>query len=307
MLETPSYMKLLPTETVATLGRLEFLAKGVMEGTISGRHRSPHKGFSVEFAEHRQYVPGDDLRNLDWRVLGRSDKYYIRQYVDETNLRATILVDASGSMKYRGEMAAELDGKRLSKFEYAQHLAAALTYLLIHQQDAVGLVTFDTAIKKYMPAKAQPSQIRQILQELEKTEVGGETSIPNIFHDIAERIHSRGVVIVISDLFDSADEIIKALHHFKFRHHEVIVLHVMAEEELTFPFNSFTKFKCLENPDLSLPLDPKTLKAMYLDKVTEFLHTLENDCGKLAIEYIPMSTARPYDAALAEYLTARRL
>lgn len=307
MLETPSYMKLLPTETVSTLGRLEFLAKGVMEGTISGRHRSPHKGFSVEFAEHRQYVPGDDLRNLDWRVLGRSDKYYIRQYVDETNLRATILIDASGSMKYRGEQSAELDDKRLSKFEYAQHLAAALTYLLIHQQDAVGVVTFDDKIRKYIPAKSKPSQIRQILQELEKTVPGGDTSIPNLFHDIAERIPARGVVVIISDLFDSAEEIIKALHHFKYRKHEVIVLHIMAEEELTFPFNSFTRFKDLENPEVALPIDPKTLKAMYLDKVSSFLSTLENDCGKLKIEYIPMSTAKPYDTALAEYLTARRM
>ncbi len=307
MLETPSYMKLLPNETVATLGRLEFLAKGVMEGTISGRHRSPHKGFSVEFAEHRQYVPGDDLRNLDWRVLARSDKYYIRQYVDETNLRSTILLDASGSMNYRGEQSAMLGGKRLSKFEYAQHLAAALTYLLIHQQDAVGLVTFDTQLRRYLPSKSQPSQIRQILQELEKTEPGGETSIPPIFHDIAERIHARGVVVIISDLFDSVEEIVKALHHFKYRRHEVIVFHVMAEEELTFPFNSFTRFKCLEDPEIALPIDPKTLKAMYLDKVSSFLKNLENDCGKLEIEYIPMSTAKPYDAALAEYLTARRI
>ncbi|MDA3800486.1 MAG: DUF58 domain-containing protein [Kiritimatiellae bacterium] len=307
MLETPSYMKLLPTETVSTLGRLEFLAKGVMEGTISGRHRSPHKGSSVEFAEHRQYVPGDDLRNLDWRVLGRTDKYYIRQYDDETNLRATLMVDASGSMNYRGEQSAELDGKKLSKFEYAQHLAAALTYLLIHQQDAVGLVTFDSKLRRYMPAKGKPSQIRLILQELENTEPGGDTSIPDIFHDIAERIHARGVVVIISDLFDSAEEIIKALHHFKYRKHEVIVLHIMAEEELTFPFNSFTRFKDLEDSEVALPIDPKTLKAMYLDKVSSFLSTLENDCGKLKIEYIPISTAKPYDAALAEYLTARRM
>jgi hypothetical protein len=145
------------------------------------------------------------------------------------------------------------------------------------------------------------------LQELDNTTPGGDTSIPNIFHDIAERIHARGVVIVISDLFDSAEDIIKALHHFKYRKHEVIVLHIMAEEELTFPFNSFTRFKCLEDPETSLPIDPKALKAMYLDKVSSFLKTIENDCGKLKIEYLPMSTAKPYDKALAEYLTSRRL
>ena len=243
----PDYMRLLPAETLARLGRLDVLARGAMEGSVTGRHKSPFKGFSVEFAEHRQYVPGDDPRNLDWRVFGKADRYYIKQYIEETNLRATILVDCSGSMAYAGDEAAQLDGAPLSKFAYAQHLAAVLSYLLIHQQDAVGMVTFDTKIRKYVPARSRPSQIRIILEELNGLQPGEESDLSTIFHDIAERIRRRGLVIIISDMFDSILEMVNALHHFRHRKHEVVVMHVMADEELSFPFSEFTNFRNLEN------------------------------------------------------------
>ena len=300
------HMRLLPGEATGTIARLELLARGLVEGFIAGRHRSPHKGFSVEFAEHRQYVPGDDLRGLDWRVLGRTDRYYVKQYVEETNMRATIIVDASGSMRYAGNEAARLDGKPATKFQYAQYLAASLAYLLINQQDAVGLVTFDREIRRYLPARSRRSQVRMILEELSATEPGGETGLAEILHDIAERIHRRGMVIIISDLFDNAEEITKALHHFHYRKHEVIVLHVMAEEELNFPFQSFTHFRDLEEVYDTQQIDPHALRRLYLQRVAEFVDTIEEGCGQMKADYVPLSTKAGFDQALSDYLSRRR-
>jgi uncharacterized protein (DUF58 family) len=305
-MSAPTYMRLLPGKTLATLGRMELIARGVVEGFVSGRHRSPHKGFSVEFAEHRQYVPGDDLRNLDWRVLARKDRYYIKQYVEETNLRATLLLDASGSMAYCGDAAALTEGHRTSKFEYAQYLAACLTYLMIGQSDAVGLMTFDTKARTYFPARSRASQVRLILEELERTQPGGETGLADIFHDLAERIPRRGLVIILSDLFDDTAQLIKALHHFRYRRHEVLLFHIMAEEELRFPFDRFSHFKDLEHPGRELAIDPKTIRASYLDRVRTFLREIEAGCGRMQITYVPMNTKVPFDRALSEYLSRRR-
>ncbi len=304
-MDLPRYMRLLPGQTTATLARLELVARGMMEGFIAGRHRSPHKGFSVEFAEHRQYTPGDDLRHLDWRLLGRKDRLYIRQYVEETNLRCTVLVDASGSMGYRGERAAAVNGRPASKFEYAQYLAASLTYLLAGQQDAVGLVTFDTRQRMYIPPRSRASQVRHILEELDRTEPGGETSLADVFHDIAERIPRRGLVVIVSDLFDDPDALMKALHHFRYRRHETIVLHVMAEEELHFPFEDFTHFHDLEIDEQELAADPKSIRAAYLDRVRSFLRTVETGCGKMEVDYVPMSTRTPFDRALSDFMASR--
>ena len=305
-MNTPSYMRFLPPDALARIGRCELKARGVVEGFITGKHKSPFKGFSVEFAEHRQYAPGDDLRNLDWRVLARKDRYYIKQYIEETNLRATLLLDASGSMAYAGDTAAVRDGKPLSKFAYAQHVAAMLGYLLIGQQDAAGLVTFDTALRTYLPARARASQVRGILETLDRTEPGGETGLADIFHDIAERIPRRGLVVILSDLFDDPEALVNALHHFRYRRHEVLLFHIVAEEELTFPFDSYTKFRDLERADNLLPIDPRTIRATYLDRMRRFLGDIESACGRLKIDYIRMNTRVPYDEALAGYLMKRR-
>lgn len=300
------YMQLLPEEATARLARMEFLSRGRKEGSITGRHSSPKKGSSVEFAEHRQYTPGDDPRNLDWRVFGRADRYYVKQYVEETNLRATIVVDASGSMAYRGDCAAEIDGTRVSKFEQARYLAAALGHLLIRQQDAAGLVTFDTQIRAYHRAAAKQSQIHQILSELYRTEPGGETDLAPVLHEIAERLPARGLVILISDLFDDADEVLEALHHFRYRNHELVILHTMAEEELTFPFKKFAHFHDLEHRSRHLGIDPEAIRATYLEKVRAFIGQIENACGKLQADYIPVNTKHPYDQVLSHYLARRR-
>ncbi len=305
MLTIPSHMRFLPPEVLARLGRCELSARGVKEGFISGRHKSPFKGFSVEFAEHRQYTPGDDTRHLDWRVLARKDRYFIKQYIEETNMRATLLLDASGSMAYAGDAAAPRNGRPLSKLGYAQHIAAMLGYLLINQQDAAGLVTFDTATRAYLPARARAGQVRAILETLDRTEPGGETNLGDIFHDIAERIPRRGLVVILSDLFDDPEAVIKAMHHFRYRRHEVLLFHVVADEELTFPFNAYTRFQDLELAHNRQPIDPRTIRAAYLASMRAFLAEIEAACGRLKIDYVRMNTKVPYDEALSAYLAKR--
>jgi uncharacterized protein (DUF58 family) len=299
-------MELLPEESTARLARLEFLSRGRREGSISGRHSSPKKGSSVEFAEHRHYTPGDDPRNLDWRVYGKADRYYVKQYVEETNLRATIVVDASGSMAYRGGCASQVNGAQVSKFDQARYLAAALSHILIRQQDAAGLVTFDTQIRAYHRAAARQSQIHQILGELHTTEPGGETDLAPILHEVAERIPPRGLVILLSDLFDEPGEILEALHHFRYRGHELIIFHTMADEELTFPFKKFSHFHDLERDGRRLRIDPESIRATYLDKVRAFIKQIESACGKLQADYIPVNTKVPYEQLLSNYLARRR-
>ena len=302
----PDYMSLLDPQALAKIHRLELIARGVVEGSVAGRHKSPYKGFSVEFAEHRQYTPGDNIRDLDWRVYGKSDRYYIKQYMEETNLRATVLLDGSGSMSYTGDRAAERDGKRLSKFEYGRLVAASLTHLMIHQQDAVGLVTFDTEVRRYIPPRSRVSHLRAILEELHRTEPGNETALAPILHDIAERAHRRGLIILISDLFDDADEILNALHHFRHRKHEVLVLHVMAEEEISFPFDQWSQFRDLEIDHHHVQLDPRSVRTQYLEEVRHFVKRIEMGCGQMAIDYVPLSTGRDFDIALAHYLAHRK-
>lgn len=302
----PAYMSLLDPQALAKIHRLDLIAHGVVEGFISGRHRSPYRGFSVEFAEHREYTPGDNIRDLDWRVYGKTDRYYVKQYIEETNLRATILLDASGSMAYTGEMAAKHNGRRLSKFEYARYLAACLVHLLIGQQDAVGLLTFDTQVRRYLPSRSRASHMRMLLEEMMGTNPGNETALAPIFHDIAERVHRRGLIIVISDLFDDPAAILKALHHFRFRKHEVIVMHVMAEEELQFPFDQWSLFRDLEMDERRVEIDPRAIRAAYLNEVRRFLTEIDKACGQMNIDYVSFSTKQEFDVALTSYIAHRR-
>jgi len=298
-------MKLLDAEALARLHRLELLARGVVEGFVAGRHTSPYKGFSVEFAEHRQYAAGDDIRDLDWRAYGKSDRYYVKQYVEETNLRATIVLDASGSMAYRGTRAAKVDGKPLSKFEYARLLAASLAHMTIHQQDAAGLVTFDTAVRRHIPPRSSPSHLRVLLGELIGCEPGGETAVAPILHDLARRSLRRGLTIVISDLFDDPEGILTALHHFRHRRHEVIVLHVMAEEELTLPFEQFSEFRDLEGAGGIHRADPGTVRAEYVEQVRRHIRCLREGCGQMGADYVGLSTSQDFGDALGRFLARR--
>jgi uncharacterized protein (DUF58 family) len=299
------YMRLLPDEITGTLTRLEFLARAKKQGGMSGRHMSPNKGFSVVFAEHRQYMPGDDIRDLDWRVFAKTERYYIKQYIEETNLRATIVLDCSGSMKYKGDQSALVGGKKISKFEYAQYLSAALAYLMIKQQDAVGLVTFDDKIQSYIKAASRPSQVRLVLGELDKAEPGKDTRLAQTLHEVAERIPSRGLVIILSDCFESAAGIVESFHHFKYKNHELVLFHIMAEEELTFPFGQSQEFKDIEVSGTRVKVDPRTIRAAYLQRVKEHVTILEKACGQMQADYVPLTTKTPYSRALADFISRR--
>lgn len=306
MLETPEYLKLLPPEITAAISRQEFLSGTKKKSSINGRHTSPSKGFSVEFAEHREYTKGDDLRNLDWRVYGKNDRFYVKQFVEETNLRATVVLDCSGSMIFRGQNPASLNGALLSKFDYARHLAAAMVFLFIRQQDAAGLVTFDNKIRKYHRAMAKPGQVHQLLQEMHEATPGNDTNCAQVLHHVADRIESRGLVIVISDLFDDPDKITEALHHFHFRNHELAVFHVMADEELTFPFSKFSDFQNLEDPASRLRIDPSALRATYLENIRTFIEKIERACGHLNASYVPVNTSTPVNETITNWLASRR-
>lgn len=298
-------MSLLPEESSASLKRLELLARSKKQGSINGRHPSPHKGFSVEFAEHREYVPGDDLRNLDWRVFAKNDRHYIKQFVEETNLRCTVVLDASGSMAYKGRAAQVVAGETLTKFDYGRYLAAAIAYLAIGQRDSAGLVTFDHGVRDYLRPTSKPSQIRHILQSLHQTAPGGETGVAGVLHDVAERIPPRGLVILISDLFDDPDEISSALHHFAYRQHELVVIHVMADEELTFPFTRYSDFQDLEPGDARVKVDPSAIRSEYLERIRGFVAAIESACGQLRADYLPANTRKRYTDVLTEYLARR--
>lgn len=299
-------MKLLPDETMGVMRRLEWYARKRMLGTLSGRHTSPDKGFSVEFAEHREYAPGDDPKNLDWRVMAKSDRNVIKQYIEETNLRAMMVVDVSGSMEYTGTSAAMINGVALSKLSYAKHLAAALSYLYIKQGDAVGLATFDKELRSYVRAGSRPSQVRRILEELHTAKAGTDTDVGAVLHGIAERIPKRGLVVLISDFFDEPDKIIEALHHFDYRQHELVVFHLLAEEELTFPFKSFQRFRDLEGVQEMLRIDPQAVRAAYLEKMRDFVKRLDSACGRMRADYVPVNTKVSLRDTLLRYLGGRK-
>lgn len=300
-MSAPDYMKWLPAAALKKLGRLEFLAHGTVDGFISGKHKSARKGASVEFAEHRQYVRGDDLRNLDWKLVARRQRFYIKQYVDETNLRATVVLDTSGSMGYRGAAAA--DG--LSKLEYGQFLAASLSYLLVNQQDAAGFVSYDTAVRSFIPAKAQPAQVRNILTEIDGLGPGGETDMADVLHEIAERIPRRSVVFVISDFYSESSALLKALHHLRFRHHEVIAIQVVAQEERTFPFEQMKRFEDLETA-LTADVDTRAIRADYLERFNRHLDAVKRGCGEMHVTHELVETTRPFQDALADILVRYR-
>ncbi|WP_411846402.1 DUF58 domain-containing protein [Roseibacillus persicicus] len=299
-LKLPDCLSLLSEETMGALRRIEWQARKRKQGTLTGRHSSPDKGASVEFAEHREYAPGDDTRNLDWRVMAKSDRNVIRQYIEETNLRATLAVDLSGSMGYQGDQA------ELSKVDYAKQLAAALAYIFVKQGDGAGLVIFDSSVKTFLRSGSRPSQVRQILEVLYPAEAGSDTDLGGVLHEVAERIPRRGLVVLVSDLFDEPDKIVEALHHFDYRQHELVVFHLLAEEELTFPFKKFQRFKDLEGVEEMLRIDPQAVRAAYLERLRVFVKRIESACGKMRADYVAVNTKTPVRDTLLEYFGGRR-
>ncbi len=290
-------LEYLDPEDLEQISNLNLFARLVMEGFASGLHESPHKGFSVEFKKHRPYVPGDDIRHLDWKIFGRTDRYYIREYEEETDLRATILLDASGSMAY--------DGEGISKLEYGKRLAACMVYLLLQQQESVGLVTFDEHERTHIPPRSGVAHMKPLIEEIQNTEPGGETGLGQVFHDLVPKINQRGLLILISDLFDDQEELRSGLSHFRHEGHEIITFQVMDRDELEFPFDRWTKFENLENPDHEEMVDPSHLKARYLERLEQFLEDVKEACHRHQIDRIRMVTDEPYSKALANYLALR--
>jgi uncharacterized protein (DUF58 family) len=281
---------------LARVGHMELVARQVVEGFLTGRHRSPYHGFSVEYLDHRPYTPGDDLRGIDWKILARTDKYHVKLFEDETNLRAHILLDCSKSMAFQSGS--------VSKLTYGSYLTAALAYLMLHQNDAVGFVLFDSEVRAYLPPKARPTQFRRVLELLDHSHSREDTDVGAVLHDIAERIHRRGLVIVISDLIDDEAKIASGLQHFRHNHHEVIVFHVMDDAELTFPYDRLTRFKDMEGAG-RLVANPKNLRERYLSRINSFLDALKTACFERGISYNLANTTEPYDHFLAAYLEKR--
>lgn len=282
-------------------GGLTLVARKIVEGYLTGVHRSPFKGFSVEFAEHRQYSPGDEIRHIDWRAYGKTDRYFVKEFEEETNLKAYLLVDASGSMSFRGNKKAP------SKFEYAQHVAASLAYLMLHQTDAVGVVTHDTKVRAIVPPKTSPKHLLQVLRTLEKTQPGGETALAPLWHELAGHyLKRRGMVIIISDFFDQIDSLAKALRHLRHRNHEVMLLHILAPEELDFPYTRLTQFRSLEQQMNKVLVDTRRLREDYLQNFERFRTDLRQQAGKMNIDYHLMRTDEPVERALGLYLSRRQ-
>ena len=296
----PQVHDILTADDINQFGNLQVLAKQVVEGFCSGLHKSPHKGFSVEFKEHRQYVAGDDIRDIDWKLFGKTDRLFIREYEEETNLRCTILLDSSGSMKYRGSRS------QLSKHQYAVRTAACLTHLMLQQQDSVGLVNFDTKVRTYVPPRGRPKHLQAIINALDEVEPGDETEIGSVFHEMVQKIQRRGLLVVISDLFGDVDQLMKALAHFRHANHEIIIFQIWDPDELDFPFCQWTQFASLEQADNQHLVDPAQIRKAYLEKLNEFRDQLTKGCNRHRIALVPMTTDQPYAEVLAAYLGLRR-
>jgi uncharacterized protein (DUF58 family) len=284
-------------KVLAGIANLYLRARWVVEGMLSGIHRSRAKGFSVEFEEHREYSPGDEIRRIDWKALGKFDRYFIKEYEDETNLRAYLLLDASASMNYAS------DG--ITKFDYACTLTASLAYLILRQQDAAGVVTFSNRIENFIPPRAKRDYLTQILHALENRGPGGETDVGRILDDIAGQIKRRGLIVLVSDLLDEPAAILKGLRQFRFKGNDVIVFHLLDPAELNLPFDGNILFEDLEAASLQVITDPRAIRATYQQVVHEFINDMRKQCLDNAIDYQLISTATPLDQALASYLSWR--
>jgi len=282
------------------VAQLQLLARGVVEGVTAGRHRSPHKGSSIEFKEHRQYVRGDEIRSIDWKLFGKTDRLFIRQYEDETNLRALILLDQSGSMGYQGTRSSGL-----TKHQFATRLAACLATLLISQQDAVGLATLDTELRQVIPPRSRPNHLQAIFQTLVQSAPGGETQLAAALQQASSKLRRRGVLVLISDCFDEAAALLSALRFFRHTGSEVVVFQVWDTDELEFPFRQRTQFRSLEMKGQQRLVDPHALRQAYLRRVAEFRAALSTGCARERIDLVECTTSHSYAEVLQQYLARR--
>ena len=290
------YKKYMDPETISKIENLSLKAKLVVEGFIIGMHKSPYHGFSVEFSEHRPYGYGDEIRFIDWKIWGKTDRFYIKQYEEETNLKCHIILDKSSSMGY--------GSKDLSKFEYSKILSASLIYLMIKQQDAVGLTMFDEKVNTSIPPKCKISHLNYLLTTMHNAKTGGETSISNLLHALAEAIVKRGLIILISDLLDDENEVIKGLRHFRHKGHEVIIFHIVDPKEKNLDFDQNINFIDVENSQ-SVLTDTRQIKDKYNKAFKEFCDYYKNECLKNKIDYVQIDTSASLDYSIMQYLIKR--
>ncbi|MEZ6125132.1 MAG: DUF58 domain-containing protein [Planctomycetaceae bacterium] len=290
----------LPTDPadLAKFGNLELVARQLVEGLMMGRHRSPFKGASVEFVEHREYSPGDEIRHIDWRAYGKTGRYHVKEFEDETNLRCHLLVDASGSMAYAGAS--------VSKFRYAALLASSLAWLLLRQRDSVGLLTFDAAIRDQLRPSSSRDMFQRITRVLEQTRPGTETGLAAVIESVLPSIARRSLLILISDCFDSPDALERSLQRCRHAGHEVIVFRIAAAEETTFDFQRPTQFRDMEDSDHRMLVDPVRLRHDYLSQYNQFFQKLENVCTGSGIDYRTLLTSDPLQDSLGHWLAERQ-
>jgi uncharacterized protein (DUF58 family) len=288
--------KLSDPEVLARIAGLSLRARHVVEGTISGLHRSPFHGFNVEFAEYREYSPGDDLRRLDWRVLGRTDRFYVKQYEEESNLRATLVLDCSASMKY--------GSGPLNKFQYAATAAASLATLLVEQQDPVGLALFDAATREVIPPAATQAQLARIVGMLEQAQPNRTTELGSVLQTLCDQIKKRGLTVIFSDLLTDLDAFYDGLRRLQYRGHEIIVFHILDPDELELPFNDLVMFRDIEGNE-ELLAEPWAFRKAYQASMEEFLTEVRSACGKRGIDYLLLKTNESLADALSHYLHAR--
>ncbi len=305
---------------------MEFKARMVVEGFIAGMHKSPYHGFSVEFAEHRQYMPGDDLKHLDWKILGKTDRYYIKRFEEETNLKSYLLLDISRSMDFKSDKLTGINSQRknffkkfiskasteapssydsITKLEYASHLAASLAYLMLLQRDAISLTTYDTKIRSYIPPHSTKANLQLILKELSKVQSLNETGTAKCLNEIADKVKRRGMVIIFSDLFDEQNEVINALKHFRYDKNEVILFQILDPLELTFLEGNPVTLKDMETNE-EMYSQPFAMQKAYQESIQEFIEKYKVECRKNNIDYVTLSTSTPYDVALLGYLNKRK-
>jgi uncharacterized protein (DUF58 family) len=283
---------------LAKISNMSLRARHVVEGLLSGLHQSPYRGYSVEFAEHREYAPGDEIRRIDWKAFGKFDRYFVKEYEEETNLRAYLLLDASASMDYGSES--------IRKFDYGCYLAVSLAYLMLRQGDDVGLITFGAQVQRYIPPRSGLKHLQALTSLLEATQPQGETRLDQVLREVAGKIKKRGMIIVMSDLFDAPEMVLRTLKYFRHRRNEVMVFHLLDKNELEFPFERLTMFEDIEDANSRLLADPRAIREAYLQQLQAFIEDYRRSCRRERIDYNLFPTTTPLDVALTRYLARRQ-
>ena len=283
---------------LAKIATMTLRARHVVEGVLSGLHQSPYRGYSVEFAQHREYAPGDEIRRIDWKAYGKFDRYFVKEYEEETNLRAYLLVDASASMDY--------GSNGIRKFDYGCYLAMSLAYLMLRQGDDVGLITFGAEVQHYIPPRSGLKHMQALTSVLEATQPQGETHLDQVLREVAGKITRRGMIIVMSDLFDTPDLVMRALKYFRHRRNEVMVFHLLDQNELEFPFERLTVFEDIEAAQHRVLAEPRTIREAYMQQLQHFLTEYQQACRRERIDYNLFPTTTPLDVTLTRYLARRQ-